>query len=136
MAKLELENERRLTKHAPDVWESAAFSRFFLALSFSRSQSESTLRHTRVTQTVSPFFPTEEKSMSDTNHRRIKTIDDESQPFYKIGLTLAGIILIAILAIFFTYEFIIQSPETEKVLTRLEVEFKTIAPLPNTNVVH
>jgi hypothetical protein len=33
-----------LTKRAPDVWESAAFSGIFLASSFFCSQAESTLR--------------------------------------------------------------------------------------------
>jgi hypothetical protein len=45
--------ERGLTKRAPDVWDSAAFSSIFLASSFSCSQSESTPAHTQVTQTVS-----------------------------------------------------------------------------------
>ena len=42
----------RLTKRAPDVWESARFTSIFLASSFSCSQAESTPAHTRVTQTV------------------------------------------------------------------------------------
>ncbi len=41
-----------LTKRAPDVWDSAAFSSIFLASSFSCSQTESTPAHTQVTQTV------------------------------------------------------------------------------------
>jgi hypothetical protein len=41
-----------LTKRAPDVWDSAAFSSIFLASSFSCSQAESTPAHTQVTQTV------------------------------------------------------------------------------------
>ena len=44
---------RWLTKRAPDVWDSAAFSSIFLASSFSCSQAESTPAHTQVTQTVS-----------------------------------------------------------------------------------
>jgi len=47
-----------LTKRAPDVWESAAFSSIFLASSFSCSQAESTPTHTQVTQTVSPLSAT------------------------------------------------------------------------------
>jgi hypothetical protein len=41
-----------LTKRAPDVWESAAFSGIFLASGFSCSQALSTPAHTQVTQTV------------------------------------------------------------------------------------
>jgi hypothetical protein len=44
-----------LTKRAPDVWDSAAFSSIFLASAFSCSQTESTPAHTQVTQTVSRF---------------------------------------------------------------------------------
>ena len=44
--------KKRLTKRAPDVWDSAAFSSIFLASAFSCSQSESTPAHTQVTQTV------------------------------------------------------------------------------------
>jgi hypothetical protein len=43
-----------LTKRAPDVWDSAAFSSIFLASSFSCSQALSTPAHTQVTQTVGP----------------------------------------------------------------------------------
>jgi len=43
---------RGLTKRAPDVWDSAAFSSIFLASSFSCSQAESTPAHTQVTHTV------------------------------------------------------------------------------------
>ncbi len=42
-----------LTKRAPDVWDSAAFSSIFHASSVSCSQAELTLAHTQVTQTVS-----------------------------------------------------------------------------------
>jgi hypothetical protein len=42
----------RLTKRAPDVWDSAAFSSIFLASSFSCSQALSTPAHTQVTQAV------------------------------------------------------------------------------------
>jgi len=42
----------RPTKHAPDVWESAAFTGIFLASSFFCSRTESTPVHTQVTQTV------------------------------------------------------------------------------------
>jgi len=41
-----------LTKRAPDVWDSAAFSSIFLASSFFCSQAESTPAHTQVTQAV------------------------------------------------------------------------------------
>ena len=44
--------QKRLTKRAPDVWDSAAFSSIFLASSFSCSQALSTPAHTQVTQTV------------------------------------------------------------------------------------
>jgi len=44
--------KQRLTKRAPDVWDSAAFSSIFLAWSFSCSQTESTPTHTQVAQTV------------------------------------------------------------------------------------
>ena len=44
--------KRGLTKRAPDVWDSAAFSSIFLASGFSCSQTESTPAHTQVTQTV------------------------------------------------------------------------------------
>ncbi len=52
MAKSLAGQERGLTKRAPDVWDSAAFSSIFLASSFSCSQAESTPAHTQVTQTV------------------------------------------------------------------------------------
>jgi hypothetical protein len=48
---------RGLTKRAPDVWDSAAFSSIFLASSFSCSQTESTPAHTQVTQTVRQLKP-------------------------------------------------------------------------------
>ncbi len=41
-----------LTKRAPDVWDSAAFSSIFLASVFFCSQTESTPTHTQVTQTI------------------------------------------------------------------------------------
>jgi len=46
---------RRLTKRAPDKWESARFTSIFLASSFSCSQALSTPAHLRVTQTVGPL---------------------------------------------------------------------------------
>jgi len=51
------QNKNGLTKRAPDVWDSAAFSGIFLASSFSCSQAESTPAHTQVTQTVSHLVP-------------------------------------------------------------------------------
>ena len=42
----------RLTKRAPDVWESAAFTSIFLASGFSCSQALSTPAHTQVTPAV------------------------------------------------------------------------------------
>jgi hypothetical protein len=50
-----LKNKSVPTKHAPDVWDSAAFSSIFLASAFSCSQAESTPAHTQVTQTVMPL---------------------------------------------------------------------------------
>jgi len=50
--KVVLKAKSRLTKRAPDVWDSAAFSSIFLASSFLCSQAESTPAHTQVTQTV------------------------------------------------------------------------------------
>ncbi len=47
-----LQTKSGLTKRAPDVWDSAAFSSIFLASSFSCSQAESTPAHTQVTPTV------------------------------------------------------------------------------------
>src|SRR5687768_5382873 len=47
-----LKIKSRPTMRAPDVWDSAALSGFFLASSFSCSQAESTPAHTQVTQTV------------------------------------------------------------------------------------
>ena len=44
--------QKRPTKRAPDVWDSAAFSSIFLASAFSCPQTESTPAHTQVTQTV------------------------------------------------------------------------------------
>ena len=52
---------RGLTKRAPDVWDSAAFSSLFLASGFFCSQAESTPAHTQVTQTVG--LPFKESSM-------------------------------------------------------------------------
>jgi hypothetical protein len=46
------DNPRHLTKRAPDVWDSAAFSSIFHASSFSCSQALSTPAHTQVTQAV------------------------------------------------------------------------------------
>jgi hypothetical protein len=51
----------RLTKRAPDVWDSAAFSSIFLASSFFCSQALSTPAHTQVTQTVSLLLVSIEK---------------------------------------------------------------------------
>ena len=48
-----LNQQRRRTKRAPDVWDSAAFSSIFLASSFFCSQAESTPAPAQVTQTVS-----------------------------------------------------------------------------------
>jgi hypothetical protein len=45
-------NEQRLTKRAPDKWESARFRSIFLASSFSTSQTLSTPAPAPVTQTV------------------------------------------------------------------------------------
>ena len=47
-----LQTKSGLTKRAPDVWDSAAFSSIFLASSFSCSQALSSPAHTQVTQTV------------------------------------------------------------------------------------
>jgi hypothetical protein len=47
-----LAQQKRPTKRAPDVWDSAAFSSIFHASSFSCSQAESQPAHTQVTQTV------------------------------------------------------------------------------------
>jgi len=47
-----LQAKSGLTKRAPDVWDSAAFSSIFLASSFSCFQALSTPAHTQVTQTV------------------------------------------------------------------------------------
>jgi len=44
--------KRRLTKRAPDKWDSARFSSIFLAWSFFCSQAFSQPAHLRVTQTV------------------------------------------------------------------------------------
>ena len=57
------QNKNGLTKRAPDVWDSAAFSSIFLASGFSCSQAESTPAHTQVTQTVGWLTP---KSKSKT----------------------------------------------------------------------
>ena len=50
---METKAKSGLTKRAPDVWDSAAFSSIFHASSFSCSQAESTPAPARVTQTVS-----------------------------------------------------------------------------------
>ena len=44
--------EKRLTKRAPDAWDSDSLSSIFLASSFSGSHTESTPAHTRVTHAV------------------------------------------------------------------------------------
>ena len=51
-AKESCTTQKRLTKRAPDKWDSAAFSSIFLASSFSCSQTLSQPAHLRVTQTV------------------------------------------------------------------------------------
>lgn len=64
-----LKTKSTLTKRAPDVWDSAAFSSIFLASSFSCSQTLSTPAHTQVTQTVrhSDMQKEKGKSSGDTN---------------------------------------------------------------------
>ena len=49
---LSLPVEKRLTKRAPDAWDSDSLSSIFLASSFSGSHTESTPAHTRVTHAV------------------------------------------------------------------------------------
>ena len=61
--------KRQLTKRAPDVWDSAAFSSIFLASSFSCSQAESTPAHTQVTQTVRRSFPSRESRKNEVTNR-------------------------------------------------------------------
>jgi hypothetical protein len=51
--------KRSPTQRAPDVWESARFTGFFLALSFSCSQAESTPACTQVN--VKPLGALHEK---------------------------------------------------------------------------
>ena len=60
-----------LTKRAPDVWDSAAFSSIFYASSFFCSQAESTPAHTQVTQTVGT--PLAQQVNGKLNHGRIET---------------------------------------------------------------
>ncbi len=49
---MSLQTKSGLTKRAPDVWDSAAFSSIFHASSFSCSQALFTPAHTQVTQAV------------------------------------------------------------------------------------
>jgi hypothetical protein len=47
-----VKKQKCLSKRAPDMWDSAAFTSIFLASAFSCSQAESTPAHTQVTQTI------------------------------------------------------------------------------------
>jgi hypothetical protein len=52
-----LAQQKRPTKRAPDVWDSAAFSSIFLASAFSYFQTESTPAHTQATQIIGAASP-------------------------------------------------------------------------------
>lgn len=73
--------------------------------------------------------------MSDTNHHRHNVAETDSKPFYKNWLTLSGIVLIVVFAIFLGYEFIVQLPKAKETQAQLEMEFKSIVPLSNASVV-
>ena len=66
--------KNRLTKRAPDVWESARFISIFLASSFSCSQAESTPAQNPLPQTVSqnklpsPFWKGQFSFPENTNY--------------------------------------------------------------------
>ncbi|MDP1624352.1 MAG: DUF2251 domain-containing protein, partial [bacterium] len=75
---MSLQVKNGLTKRAPDVWDSAAFSSIFLASSFSCSQTESTPTHTQVTQTVGLL--SEEIMKSQDNQRPPLATQEEFFP--------------------------------------------------------
>ena len=66
------QGKKRLTKRAPDKWESARFTSIFLASSFSCSQAESTPAHTQVTQTVGWLS---QKQMSEKTSRSLFIVE-------------------------------------------------------------
>lgn len=68
--------------------------------------------------------------MSDTIHH---SHEEEPIPFLN-WRTVSGIIMLLIFAAFLVYD-IGQSPKAEQAQKELEVEFKSIAPLPNANLV-
>ena len=83
-----------LTKRAPDVWDSAAFSSIFLASGFSCSQAESTPAHTQVTQTVRCFLMTQTNLYKYDAWQLIESMPDKSvdciitDPLYDCELNL------------------------------------------------
>jgi len=75
-----------LTKRAADLWDSARFSSIFLASGFSCSQTESTLTHKPLTQTVGRLLP-----VKMGNKSRFQSIAD---PSYIAMSTLFHILII------------------------------------------
>jgi hypothetical protein len=72
--------------------------------------------------------------MSDTNQQRHEITEEESLPFLNWH-TVSGIILLVIFAVFVGYDIIVQSPKAKLGQSELEIEFESIAPLPNASVV-
>jgi len=79
----------RLTKRAPDVWDSPRFISLFPASSFSCSQTLSTPAHTQVTQTVGQPVLTIKSSLNNCNKPisavlgQVKSRDKNFSMFYK-----------------------------------------------------
>jgi hypothetical protein len=73
--------------------------------------------------------------MSNIRHDSHETTEKVSKPFFKNWFVWAiiGFVLICILPIFVGYEFI--AAKAQQTQTQLEIEFKAIAPLPNTKLV-
>lgn len=78
--------------------------------------------------------------MSDTNYQE-QTTEKVSKPFFKnwfVWLALIGLIGMLpfiLFGAFLGYQFIVELPKAEKAQAQLEIEFKTIAPLPNATLV-
>ena len=75
--------------------------------------------------------------MSDTNHHE-QTTQKASKPFFKnwfVWVAMIGVLPFVLFGIFLGYLFIIRLPEAKQAYTQLQIEFKTIAPLPNASVV-
>jgi hypothetical protein len=75
--------------------------------------------------------------MLDTNHQEQAT-EKISKPFFKnwfVWVIMIAIFPFVLFGLFIVYQFVIEAPKAEKAQAQLEIEFKTIAPLPSATLV-